>query len=384
MIIKGVSAKQILDTRGEKTISVSINTNVGNFSASAPNGKSRGKFEAKPYKNSISGDIKTLKKIFNYFEEIEFEDFDDLQEIEEICEKQIGANTLFALESCVLKALAKEQGKEIFQLINSKSTISIPELVQNVIGGGKHSSSGKKPDFQEFLIISDDYDKNKQVYRELKDILKRKDEHFSGEKNDENAWQSSLNEKQILDMLAGLRDKYKFQLGVDIAASTFYSRKKYNYKNPLLTRTKEEQQEYIKSLINNTSLFYIEDPFDQEDFDSFSELRKSFPGSLIVGDDLIVTNPERLKRAIELGSVNSIIVKPNQIGSLLKVKEVVEICKEHRIKTIFSHRSGETSENILADLAVGFEADYIKCGIQGKGRDEKIKRILEIKEMLGK
>ena len=151
-----------------------------------------------------------------------------------------------------------------------------------------------------------------------------------------------------------------------------------------MTRTIEEQLDYMKGLINNTSLFYVEDGFEENDFDSFSELKRSFPGTLIVGDDLIVTNPERLQRAIELQSISAIIVKPNQIGSLLKVKEVCDLCKEHRIKIIFSHRSGETSESILADLAVGFEADYIKCGIQGKGRNEKIKRILEIKEMLGR
>ncbi|MEK6881980.1 MAG: enolase C-terminal domain-like protein [Nanoarchaeota archaeon] len=380
MIVKEVSAGKIKDTRGEDTISITIKTDAGTFSSSAPNGKSKGKFESKPYKKSLSGDVQTIKKIFDYFEEIEIEEFSDLAEIEEICEKQIGANTLYALESCVLKALAKEQGKEVFQLINEKAK-TIPTFIQNVVGGGKHSK-GKKPDFQEFLLISDNVENNLKAYDELKILLKKKDEHFEGKKNDENAWQTSLNEKQVLDILTSLRDKYKFQIGVDIAASTFYSRKRYYYNNPKLIRSAEEQMEYIKSLINNFSLFYIEDPFQEEDFDSFSELIKSFPGTLIVGDDLTVTNPEKVERAIELQSISAMIIKPNQIGSLLKVKEVVDLCKEHRIKTIFSHRSGETSENILADLAIGFEADYIKCGIQGQGRNQKIDRILQIGEML--
>ncbi len=386
MNIKGVSAKSIADTRGEKTISVSIKTSVGNFEASAPNGKSKGKYEAKSYKKTLQGDIKTLKKIFDYFDEIEIEEFSDLIEVEEICEKQIGANTLFALESAVLKALAKEQEKEIFQLINTKPRV-IPEFIQNVVGGGQHSHiSGKmkRPDFQEFLLISDNPTRNLEAYEELRTILKKKDKEFKSEKNDENAWKTQLNEKQILDILTNMREIYKFQIGVDVAASTFYARKKYQYENPKLTRSVEEQRDYMKSLINNTSLFYIEDPFEENDFDNFSELKTSFPGVLIVGDDLTVTNPGRMEKAIEFGSIKGIIVKPNQIGSLLKVKKVVDMAKEHKIKVIFSHRSGETSESILADLAVGFEADYIKCSIGGKGRDEKIKRVLQIKEMVGK
>ena len=131
-------------------------------------------------------------------------------------------------------------------------------------------------------------------------------------------------------------------------------------------------------MINNTNLFYVEDPFDEEDFESFAKLKEVCKNALIVGDDLTVTNHKRLQKAINEKSINGIIVKPNQCGSLLEVKKVCELAKANKIKIIFSHRSGETKENILADLAYGFEADFLKCGITGIEREVKIKRLIEI------
>ena len=135
-------------------------------------------------------------------------------------------------------------------------------------------------------------------------------------------------------------------------------------------------------MIKNLGLFYIEDPFDEEDFESFSTLLKKFPNSLIVGDDLTTTNYKRLEKAIKMKSINAIIIKPNQIGSLLQVKRVCELADKNGIKKVFSHRSGETSETILADIAYGFGADFFKCGITGKEREAKIKRLIEIEKEL--
>ncbi len=129
-------------------------------------------------------------------------------------------------------------------------------------------------------------------------------------------------------------------------------------------------------------MLYIEDPFDEEDFESFAKLLKKFPDALIVGDDLTVTNYKRLKKAIEMKSINAMIIKPNQIGSLLEVAKVCELSKKNNIKIIFSHRSGETEEDILADLAFGFQADFFKAGITGKERECKIKRLIEIQRRL--
>jgi len=383
MIIKGVSGRSILDSRKEKTILVSIKTNFGDFSASSPSGKSTGEYEAKSYNKGLDEDIKAIKQLSDYFSEEIIEKFDDLRRIEDIVDRQIGANTLFAFESAVLKALAKEKKKEVWELINNNAK-KFPRLVGNCVGGGKHSSVAKKPDFQEFLLIPEGknvekaFEINKETKKKVKEILLKEDNKFKGEKNDEDAWAVSLNEKEVLDILK----RTKLNLGVDIASSGFYKRKNYDYKNPVFKRSGEEQLEYISNLIKNFDLFYIEDPFDENDFESFAKLLKRFPDRLIVGDDLTTTNPKRFEKAIKMKSINAIIVKPNQIGSLIKMKEVCELAKKNNIKIVFSHRSGETEETILADLAFGFQTDFFKCGITGKEREAKIKRLIEIERGL--
>jgi enolase len=400
MKIKEVSATSILDSRQEKTILVSIKTDFGNFSASSPTGKSTGKYEKKPYKKNLEGDIKIIKDFSDYFSEEVIEKFEDLRRIEDIIKGHVGANTFFALESAVLKAVAKEQKKEVWQLINPNSK-KMPRLVGNCIGGGKHSdvgtpkaypekfstkifTGGKKPDFQEFLLIPNSrsieksFEINNKAKEDTEKVLEKADENFENKKNDENAWMTSLNERKVLDVLK----KAKLPLGLDVAGSSFYKRKKYNYDNPMLKRTDEEQLGYLTNLIKNFDVFYIEDPFNEEDFESFAKLLKKFPDKLIVGDDLTVTNYKRLEKAIKMKSINSIIVKPNQCGSLLEVKNVCELAKKNNIKIVFSHRSGETQENILADLAFGFEADFFKCGIEGDVREGKIKRLIEIEKLL--
>ena len=385
VVIKSVSSKAILDSRKEKTIKVFILTNVGKFSSSAPNGKSRGKFESKPYKKDLESDIKKISEFKDYFSKDIIEKFEDLRRIEDIIKNSVGANTLFALESATLKALAKEKKQEIWELINPNSK-KFPRLVGNCIGGGEHSKliNNKKPDFQEFELIPKTRDVKKAFEKNLKDkekfkkLLEKKDKNFESTKNDENSWETSLNEKQVLEILRTSNS----QIGLDVAASTFYKRNKYHYKNPKLDRTIDEQFFYISNLIKNFNLFYIEDPFEENDFESFSKLLKKFPDKLIVGDDLTVTNYKRLKKAIETKSINAIIVKPNQNGSLLEVKKVCDLAKKNNIKIVFSHRSGETEESILADLAFGFQSDFFKCGTDGKVREAKLKRLIEIEKNL--
>ncbi len=383
MKINGVDARIVLDSRKDKTILVSIKTNVGEFSASSPSGKSKGKYEKKSYKKDLKGDEQTIKKFSDYFSEEALEKFDDLRRVEDIMEGHVGANTMFAFESAILKAMAKEQKKEVWQIINPNAK-GFPRLVGNCIGGGSHSSLSKKPDFQEFLLIpksksvKESFEINKKAKEKIEYLLKKADEKFEAEKTDEDAWGTSLNEKEVLEVLKEL----KLPLGLDIAASSFYKRKKYNYENPLLKRSEEEQFTYLVNLIKNFDVFYIEDPFGEEDFESFAKFLQKFPDRLIVGDDLITTNYKRLDKAIKMKSINAIIVKPNQIGSLIEVKEVCELAKKNNIQLVFSHRSGETEEDILADLAFGFGADFFKSGITGKGREVKINRLVKIEEGL--
>ena len=190
VVIRGVSAKEILDSRKEKTILVSIKTNVGKeFKSSSPSGKSTGKYEVKCYKKSLDEDITTIKKLKEYFSEEVLEKFEDLKRIEDILEGHVGANTIFAFESAVLKAIAYEQKKEVWEIINplARDLKKFPRLVGNCMGGGKHSEiNEKKPDFQEFLLIPDtnspekSEEMNKKAKERTEFIIKKKDKNFNG------------------------------------------------------------------------------------------------------------------------------------------------------------------------------------------------------------
>lgn len=380
--LKEVRAEEIFDSRKDKTILVTIKTLQGKkFSASSPTGKSTGKYEAKSYKKSLKEDIKKISELSEYLTCEDYSCFEDLEKVEEICEEQIGANSVFAIESCILKAIADYNKVKVWQVVKSnKEKNKFPKFVGNCIGGGKHSetnSEEKKPDFQEFLIISEDSKVNKKAYDYAEDLIKKFDDKFKSETNDEGAWKTSLNEKLVLDVLYELKEKFKVEIGLDIAASSFYKRKKYNYENPKLKRDSEEQLSYVENLIKNYGLLYVEDAFGEEDFESFAKLKEKTK-CLIVGDDLTVTNPKRLEKAIKNKSINAVIVKPNQIGSLIKVKKVCNLARKNKIKIVFSHRSGETEEDILADLAFGFQADLFKVGIFGKEREAKINRMNQI------
>lgn len=386
MIIKEVKARVIEDSRGEKTIAVSVNKCE---EASSPNGKSVGEYETISYYKGLDFCIKFLN---NWDEEIEISKFDDLKNIEKIiCKKlrlkkanQFGANALYAFESAILKALAYTSRKQLHELIGNNRKLPFP--VGNVIGGGLHSSmSSKHPNFQEFLIIP----KGKSIFKNIKAInyiykLARRKLKIK-KVNDEGALLATFNDKDVLDILKIIstkaKGKFKFniELGIDAASSTIFKNGNYNYSERKINS--EWQLKFVKELIDYYSLFYIEDPFQERDFKSFARLNKNSK-CLIVGDDLTATQYNRVVGAIRTKSISGMIIKPNQNGSLLELKRIFELCRKHGIKTVLSHRSGETMDDALADYAVGFGADYIKCGAATKWREVKLDRLKEIERHL--
>jgi enolase len=388
MKIKRISAKAIFDSRKEKTILVEVN----GCKTSAPSGKSTGKYEKKPYFNNLEEDINFINQ-FKIIEQIR--DFSDLIKIERQLKDKIGANTLFALESSILKALALSQKKELWQILNPKLILKkakFPRIISNTIGGGAHSV-GIKSDFQEFLVTCNVNPKkaneinrkaNENAFQILTNLENRKIEG-----NDEGAWQSSLSNKQTLEVVKELQEnifdeiKMHIDLGIDVAASQFYKEKKYCYQNPESIKSREEQIKEIINLAKNYNLFYIEDPLEEEDFLGFSEILKKTK-CLIVGDDLTVTNFERVSKAIDMKAINAVIIKPNQTGSLIEVKKVIELCKKKKIFTIMSHRSGETLDDTIADLAFAFQCDFIKIPVVGIERAVKVRRLIEIEESFDK
>ena len=304
---------------------------------------------------------------------------------------KLGRSITYALETVFLKGAAKDLNKELWQFIsedtNNSKKPKIPMPVGNCMGGGLHSKliKGKKPDFQEFLLIPKEKTFSRAVTKNLRAYWYAKKLVRASKRNDEGAHMTSKTNEEVLEILKAIAKKYKLRIGLDIAASSFYEKGYYKYKNKELLRDRSDQSDYAENLIKKYNLFYIEDPMQQEDFSGFKEILNTIQKNktLIVGDDLTTSNIKFLRRAIHSNSINAIIIKPNQVNSILDIAKTVKLCKEKNIKIIFSHRSGETMDNALADYAVGFGADYIKTGIYGRERLIKLKRVIDIEKSLG-
>lgn len=395
MKIKELSARVILDSRKEKTIEVSVKTENGLFSSSSPSGKSKGRNEAPSYIRTIEEDIKELLNMQNKLSSLEINYFRDLEKVEEIVKGFVGANVLYALETAILKALALEQGKQLWQVLNPKAR-RMPHPAGNCIGGGLHTQllKGLRLDFQEFLIIPKTRKFSQDVFlmQKAHELTAKslKARNALGSLNDENANSTNLTNEEALEILNNVRSELenegeKVEIGLDVASSSFYARGKYEYKNPYKVISSLEQKDYIKEIIKKFGIFYAEDGLREEDFYGFSLLKKELneeKPTLIVGDDLICSNLERLKKALMEKSVNAIIVKPNQVGSLIDIAKLVALAKKYEIATIMSHRSGETMDYALADYAFAFQTEFIKTGIKGKEREIKLNRLIEIEKSL--
>jgi enolase len=410
MYVKEVIARKIKDSRHEETIEVEVLSEDGKFIASSPSGKSKGKHEASAFSyRGIDFSIAVINEIGKKLASgISLNDFDDLIKVERIVRKVdktanfslIGANALYALESALLKAVAASYGLELWQLFCEKPK-HFPKPLGNCIGGGKHLKQETKTDFQEFLLMPktkhffDAYFINLQGYKFAKQLLLERDRRYENKLTDENALGTTLSNEEALDLLSDVRKmiKEKFDvdviIGLDLAASGFWHNGYYWYKNPEKKRDKQQQISYLIDLVKKYNISYLEDPLEEEDFSGFSqllrELKKWKLPCVVVGDDLTATQFSRVERAIQEKSINALIIKPNQNGSLLETKRIVDYAKDNKITPIISHRSGETLDNTIAHLAVGWQIPIIKTGILGKERFAKLHEILHIeREVAGK
>lgn len=399
MFIKKVKPSIIKNSRREKTIKIEIQTYEGKFSSSAPSGKSTGEREVPCYnERGIQHTLKMLKAFSKLLENKNFmiKKIDDLKKLDILIENfekrfgNLGGNSTYALETSFLKAAARSNKKDLYEFIhedfNPGKKIKVPMPVGNCIGGGLHSRKikGKRPDFQEFLLIPNEKTFSRAVTVNLRAYEKARKLLKSRRKNDENAWMTPKSNEEVLEIMKEVSKKYNLRIGLDVAASSFFDKGYYNYKNKELIRDRVDQIDYISGIVKKYGIFYLEDPLDENDFLGFKQLleqiKENRKKTLVVGDDLTTTNPDVLKKVIRQGAINAMIIKPNQIGSILKVKEVVRLCQKNNIVMIFSHRSGETIDNSLADYAVGFGADFIKTGIYGPERLIKLKRIMDIEK----
>jgi enolase len=375
MKIKEVKATIIKNSRNKNAIQVTINKK---FHSAAPSGASTGSHEIPAFKKSINHAIKYLNSSPE-LKGLNFDEFQDLNYFDSWI-NTLGANPVVALQGAILKAMSDNQ---VYSFLNPKPK-HFPIPLGNCIGGGSHTKM-YSTDIQEFLLIpkvkgfKERVILNNYVYKKLKKALNPRTI------TDEGALITKMSDLETFEFLSDfLADPnntldHKVFFGIDMAASEFY-KKLYTYKNFSKTiktnkLKREDQIELINDLIYRYKLKYVEDPLEENDFEGFSKITKS---TLVCGDDLTTTNLERLKQAIQHNSINSMIIKPNQIGSLTKTKEVVDYAKKHGITTTISHRSGETMDPLISHLAVAWQIPYIKTGIYGPERKAKLKELERI------
>ena len=362
--------------------------------AAAPAGASTGTFEAQAWpKNNVDLGISNAKE--NVIPSLigiassEQETFDETIKDKDGTKnlQNVGGNIAVALSLACAKAAADSKNIPLFEHVSKTKSYSIPAPMSNVLGGGAHAIGGT--DIQEYLVTSFDNDvntaieTNAAVHKEVAKILKEKFPNIALGKGDEGAWVAPLENVEALELVTKAVDNVQKETGVevrtglDVAASEFYKNGNYVYKEQTLTP--EEQVDFMLGLIEEYDLHSVEDPLDQNDFESWASLTDQ-TDSLIIGDDLYVTNSERLKEGIEKKSTNSILIKPNQIGTLTDTIKAVEMAKGAEMATVISHRSGETTDTSIAHLGVAFESHAIKTGIMGGERIAKLNELVRISE----
>jgi enolase len=403
-IIEDIIARKIFNNRGEETIEVDIITTSGFGRASAPAGKSRGKAEVVYYPQG--GVDQALKKIddliapelsglnADFQEEID----SSLHEIDGTTNfKGIGGNTAFAISLANAEAAANSHGLLLFQFLGGSTATTLPYPLGNCISGGQHAR-GKAPDIQEYLALPHGAETfleaataNTLIHKKIGDILKKKSTLFSGGKSDEGAWIANIDDADAFEVIAkaceevGNEMDFECGFGIDAAASSLWKEKeeKYLYEREGKKRDTAEQLEFLLDLIEKYHLAYVEDPFHEEDYESFAELTKKTKNCLICGDDLFTTNNERLNHGIKLNAANAIIIKVNQIGTLTDAAETIENAQRHGYTTVMSHRSGDTCDWHIAHLAVAFKCPMIKTGVVEGARIAKINELVRVEHFLG-
>ena len=401
--ITNIKAEQILDSRKNPTLKITVFVNDISDSFEVPSGASTGIYEAYELRDGANGKssvTKAIEKIESVIRSallgmnIDNQELIDDKMIELDGTKQktnLGGNSMIGVSIACAKTAAKilkiPTYKYLKMLKDIKPSRINPFLYFNLINGGKHASSLLA--FQEFHIVPqvDNLEKSVKISGEIQarldKILKEKYGQIP-EKGDEGGVALSVtNIFEPLDLLvqATKECNYSDQImfALDVASSSFYLHDKSLYKFMDKEWTKEEMIELYKKICSEYKIISIEDPFDEEDFESFAKLQNELPNVKLIGDDLTVTNVERLNKAINLKSIKGIIIKPNQIGTLSETINTMKMARDNNIDCIISHRSGETMDDFIADLAYGFGCFGIKAGALGpKERNIKYDRLIKI------
>ena len=391
MVIRDVKYRIVFDSRGNETVECEVECDGVTARAIAPSGASTGSDEAiviDPYKyKEIEQKVSRALVGMDVFDQ---EGIDaTLREIDGTENfSNIGGNFAITASMAVAKAASKILGIPLYRYIGGAFAKEIPYPLGNVIGGGAHAVGST--DIQEFLVIpvgAKNYFEaqrtNALVHKTLKEIFREKG--IFAAKGDEGAWAAPITDEQALEFLSEAISRVRDETGVDVkigldfAATELWDGERYVYKNKKLTT--EEQITYVAELVDRYGIIYVEDPLHENEFEGFAELTKQVGKKCMVcGDDLYVTNVRRIQRGIELSSTNTVLIKPNQIGTLTDTFKAVRLSKDNGLKIVVSHRSGETEDETIAHLSVAFNATLIKTGVVGGERIAKHNELIRIED----
>ncbi len=411
--IAQIQARQILDSRGNPTVEVDVITQNGVLGrAAVPSGASTGKYEAVELRDNDKGHymgkgvlqaVNNINTILN--EELNGAYIMDQTSIDNALialdgtpnKANLGANAILGVSLACAKAAAEETGIPLFKYVGGVNANVLPIPMMNILNGGSHADN--KIDIQEFMVMpvgastfSEGLRMGVEVFHHLKEVLKSKG--HSTNVGDEGGFAPNLssNEEAIETVLtaikkAGYKPGDDMYIALDAASSEFYNSKskKYEFESTGDKKSSSDMVSYWKDWTKKYPILSIEDGLDEDDWKGWAELTAAIGDKVqIVGDDLFVTNTERLKRGIDEHSANSILIKVNQIGSLTETINAVDMANRASFTSVMSHRSGETEDNTIADLAVALNTGQIKTGSASRSdRMAKYNQLLRIEEMLG-
>ncbi len=406
--IEKVTAREILDSRGNPTVEVEIGLSDGTSArAGVPSGASTGAFEAHELRDGEKryggkGVLKAVKAIESEIApKVKGLDSTEQRKIDQLMidldgtptKSKLGANAILGVSLAVARASAASANQSLFRYLGGKDANLLPVPMMNILNGGAHADTDVE--IQEFMIapigfktFSDALQAGVEVYHALKSVLKSK--KLATGLGDEGGFAPQLpNNRAALDLIleavtkAGFKSGEEIALALDVAATEFYKDGKYSFEGQ--ARTSEWMADYYSKLVSDYPLVSIEDGMNEEDWAGWKHLTDVVGSKVqLVGDDLFVTNPTRLQRGISESTANALLVKVNQIGSLTETLDAVKLAQENNFATMMSHRSGETEDTTIADLAVATKGGQIKTGAPARGeRVAKYNQLLRIEKELG-
>ena len=408
-VITAVHARQILDSRGNPTVEVEVLLEDGAFArAAVPSGASTGEWEAVERRDGdksvylgkgVLGAVKSV--IEEIAEEVIGIEASDQRAVDAAMialdatnnKGKLGANAILGVSLAVAKAAAESADLPLYKYLGGPNAHVLPVPMMNILNGGSHADSNV--DIQEFMIAPIGFDNYSdalragvEVYHSLKSVLH--DRGLATGLGDEGGFAPNLESNAAaLDLIveaiekAGYKPGEQVSLALDVASSEFYNDGAYEFEGQ--KKSAAEMSAYYADLVAKYPLVSIEDPLDENDWEGYKTLTEQIGDKVqIVGDDLFVTNPERLARGIKEGAANALLVKVNQIGSLTETLDAMELAQRHEYRCMVSHRSGETEDVTIADLAVATNAGQIKTGAPARSeRVAKYNQLLRIEEELG-